>query len=149
MWNKIISQLDQFPDPILTGIDGNGYPYSTPCKPLSDEARQVILIPLKGDVPIQPGPAGLLYHSHNEALWNLKEIQILGNIEPTGQGWIFTPNRFLYGNGKEGFIGQFKMITKARADANHYLQKRSLSRPKIHWDEIVQVKREAKKSRQG
>jgi len=147
MWNDIVTQLAKFPNAVLTAVDPDGYPFSIRCTPQVDSDHQVLRIPHNEDTRLQPGPAGLLCHYHNDLLWDLKSFQILGRLEEIDGTWIFHPERFTPGAGLLGPIDQTKGLFKARADAKKYLQKRGLPRPKVAWDEIKQVKAEAKNGR--
>ena len=144
MWNDIVTQLAKFPTAVLTAVDPDGYPFSIRCTPQIDRERQVLRIPYNGETCLKPGPAGLLCHFHNDQLWDLKSFQVLGQLEQAEGSWVFHPERFIPGNGLLGPLDQMKSLFKARADAKKYLQKRGLPRPKVHWDEINQVKAEAK-----
>lgn len=156
MWPEIVKYLAQFPSAVLTGIDRDGYPFSLRCTPQVDEANQVLRVANIGGAnpgganlgaaSLQPGPAGLLCHSHNEQIWDLKSFQVLGRLEQSAQGWIFRPERFIPGSGITGMSGQMQFIFKARAEAAKYLQKRGLPRPKVHWDEFKALRDEVKKS---
>jgi hypothetical protein len=146
MWPEIVKYLSQFPNAVLTGLDRDGYPFSLRCTPQVDETNQVLRIANTGGAPLQPGPAGLLCHSHNEQIWDLKSFQVLGRLEQTPEGWVFRPERFLPGNGITGMSGQMQFIFKSRAEAAKYLQKRGLPRPQVHWDEFKALRDEVKKS---
>jgi hypothetical protein len=147
MWSDIVIHLGQFPNAVLTGKDREGYPFSIRCKPQVDEGRQVLHIPPFEQGFIQEGPAGLLYHSHNEALWDLKAVQILGRLQQAEGKWVFYPERFIAGAGLQGPVDQMRQLFKARADAKRYLEKRGLPRPKVRWDEIEELKAEIKNSK--
>ena len=146
MWNEIVINLGKFPNAVLTGIDTNRYPYSIRCTPKVDEDRQVLHVLLPSDTFLQPGPADLLCHSHNDQVWDLKAFQVLGKLEQGEQDWIYYPEQFVPGAGLQGPLDQIRALFKARADAKKYLQKRNLPRPKVQWDELNQVKAEARQS---
>lgn len=147
MWDEIVNNLSNFSSAVLNGIDANGYPFSMRCKPQLDEARQALLIDNAGGVPIQPGAAGLLCHSHNEQLWDLKAFLLLGALEATPGGWLFRPEKFLPGQGMGGFAGQMRQLRKSQAETKNYLEKRRLPRPKVRWDEIDELKAEIKRGK--
>ena len=146
MWDKAIKHLGKFPNAVLTGIDAGGYPFSLRCTPKLDEDRKVLLISRAGEVPIQPGPANLLYHYHNDQLWDLKAILVTGSLEQVERGWVFHPERFILSGGLMGPIDQIRFIGNARAETGKYLQKRGLPRPKIAWDEFAELKAEIKRT---
>jgi hypothetical protein len=144
MWNDIVTQLSKYPNAVLTGIDPDGYPFSMRCKPQVDESRKVLLIEQSGDVRIQPGPAGILCHYHDEQMWDLRSFQIHGTLEQAGQIWVFRPERYIPWGSTSGQMDQMRSLFKTRAVANKYLQKRGLPRPKVDWDEIKKLRAEAK-----
>ncbi len=147
MWKPdIIRRLGQFQSAVLSFTGADGYPYSVRCVPQADEANQALRIPATLAAPVQTGLAGLLYHSHDENLWMLKSIQILGRIEPAAQGWIFYPEQYIPGGAFAGQLAQMRWIFKARAEANKYLAKKGLARPKVRWDEFSALKDEAKRA---
>jgi len=145
MWPEIVSNLAKFPSAVLSGTDAQGYPFSIRCIPEVDQARQVLRISLSGDVPIQPGAAGLLCHSHDELLWNLKSFLVRGRLEQDDRGWVFRPEKFIPGGGMQGPLGDMKAMIRTRGIANRYLKKRRLPRPKVPWDEIKALRAEAKR----
>lgn len=147
MWNEIVKYLGMFPSAVLTGIDSAGYPFSRRCTPRADMARQLLHIAEAGDGQLQPGPAGLLCHDHNDQLWDLKAVQVTGTLERAEQGWLFHPQRYVTGGALLGPLGQMQFVTRAQATARKYLQKRGLPRPKVRWDELEAVKKEAKKGK--
>ncbi len=144
MWNEIVKHLGKFPSAVLTGIDADGYPFSLRCTPQLDDSRKVLLIARSGAALIQTGPAGLLCHSHNDQLWEIKSIQILGRLEQAGQNWVLHPERFIPGGGIQGQISQMQILWKARSDAKKYLQKRGLPWPKVRWEGFQATKAEAR-----
>jgi hypothetical protein len=146
MWNEIVKHQGKFSNAVLTGLDAGGYPFSVRCTPQIDESNQVLKIMLPEQGLIRPGPAGLLYHTHNAKLWDLLVMQVLGRLEQAEHSWVFYPERFIPGAGLQGPVDQMKLLFKARADAKKYLQKRGLPRPQVRWDELNELKAEIKKS---
>jgi len=147
MWDEIKKYLAMFPNAVLTGIDADGYPFSVRCLPMQDEAKQGLRIAGVADGRLQPGPAGILCHSHDEKLWDLKSFQIHGKLERATDGWVFTPERFIAGQGLQGMAGQLQGLSKARADAGRYLEKRGLARPQVQWGVFQALQREVKGER--
>lgn len=146
MWPEIVSNLEKFSSAVLTGTDTEGYPFSIRCFPEVDHADQILRIRPPDDAPIQPGPAGLLCHFHDEGLWNLKSFLVRGSLEQNDGDWIFRPQKFIPGVGMGGLIGDMKAMWKTRGIVNRYLEKHGLPRPKVPWDEIKALRAEAKKS---
>jgi hypothetical protein len=140
MWDKIVQTLPQYPSAVLTGQDAQGYPYSVRCRPQPDNTQQVLRVQLPPGAPIQPGPAGLLCHYHNDQLWDLKSFTLRGVLAQDGTSWTFRPLHLPESSGK-GVVGIIRFLIKSRRDANAYLKKRGLPRPRIPWDEVEALKR--------
>jgi hypothetical protein len=145
MWAKLVKSLAIFSSAVLTGLDADGYPFSVRCTLRPDHERQVLNVHLPAASGIQPGLAGLLCHSHDEWLWNLKSFGIQGRLEQEAGGWVFHPLRFIPGAGMEGPLGQFRMIQKGRKSAQQYLEKRGLPRPAVDWQGIKALRAQLKK----
>lgn len=147
MWSELVKSLPAFPTAVLTIVGADGYPFSLRCEPQIDEAKQVLRLYLSdpGAQFVRSGAATLLYHSHNQLLWDLKYIQITGQIEQTDDHWTFQPEKFTPGGSFVGQWDQMRSLFKASADARRYLQKHQLQRPKVRWDEFRAVIAEARK----
>lgn len=57
---------------MLNATDPDGRPYSVRCRPRPDSSAGVLRLDLARGGEIQPGPASLLCHTHDEELWNQK-----------------------------------------------------------------------------
>jgi hypothetical protein len=130
---------------VLTGIDAEGYPYSVRNRPHMDPFESILLMRLPAGIPIRPGPASLLCHSHDEYLWNLKSFLVRGALAREDGTWIFRPGRFISGAGIGGPMGMVRFVTGSRMNARRYLQKRGLPRPRIPWDEVNAIKAQARR----
>jgi len=134
MWAEVQRHLREFSSPILTGVDGDGYPVSIRCAPELDEAQRVLRVSLPGWTRIRKGPASLLCHGHNDLLWNLRSFLVRGTLEPAGgETWLFRPARFVPGVGIAGLAGMVRFALAKRRTARRYLQRRGLARPRIDW----------------
>ena len=139
MWDKIVNGLAMFSSAVLIGRDADGYPFSLRCHPQLDSAHQLLRLSLPAEINLQEGLAVLLCHSHDEKMWTLKNFNVRGYLAREGDAWIFRPQQFIPGIGMQGPLDQISTLRKTRAVAQAYLKKRSLSRPKIQWDEIKQL----------
>lgn len=144
MWSKIIKYLADFPTAVLTGIDHSGYPFSFRCKPDPINHLQVLHVEVPAYADIQPGPAGLLCHKHDDQLWNLESFIVRGSLERDGEDWLFRPIKFIQGAGIGGMIGMVNFLRSGRRTAQQYLDKRGLTRPKIEWEKVHEVWAELK-----
>jgi hypothetical protein len=144
MWDDIMKHLPDFESAVLTGVDAEGYPFSVRCWPYPDAAAaEVLRVQLAADTLIQPGPASLLCHKHDENLWNLKSFLVRGALSRDERGWKFEPLRFIPGAGIGGLPAMARFFIGSRRNAARYLKKRGLARPRIPWDEINAVKKQA------
>lgn len=143
MWPKLIKYLARFESVVIIGRDADGYPFSLRCHPLPDSVAQVLRFTLPTTTPIQAGAAVLLCHAHDEKLWSLKNFNVRGELQSSVVGtWIFRPSQFIEGAGLSP-LSELWQVLKLRAVTNRYLQKRNLPRPKIAWDEIKRLHKEA------
>jgi len=141
MWDDITKHLKDFESAVVTGVDAEGYPFSVRCWPYPDAAgAEVLRVQLPAGTPIQPGPASLLCHEHDENLWNLKSFLVRGVLSRDEKGWLFEPLRFIPGAGIGGLPAMARFFIGSRRNARRYLKKRGLARPSIPWDEINAAK---------
>jgi hypothetical protein len=138
VWDEIVEHLADFESAVLTGLDPEGYPYSVRCRP--DPASQVLRVQLPARVPIQSGPASLLCHRHDENLWNLKSFLVRGRLTREGEAWCFCPQRFVPAAGIGGPMGVLRFVIGSRGSAKRYLERRGLSRPRVPWKELNEIK---------
>jgi hypothetical protein len=102
MWTEIEKYLPLFESAVLNASDREGYPYSVRCRPELDRPAGILRIDFAGGTNVQAGPASLLYHSHDEELWNQKIFLLRGRVEETGDGQVFRPEKFVPSIGTEG-----------------------------------------------
>jgi hypothetical protein len=138
VWAEMEKDLAAFETGVLNATDPDGYPYSVRCRPRPDSSAGVVRLDLAGGEAVRPGPASLLFHSHDEELWNQKVFLLLGRLEGAGDGLVFRPERRVGGMGLRSAV---RMLMGARKTASAYLKKRGLERPRIPWDEVEEIKR--------
>jgi len=137
MWAEVQRHLRGFSNPVLTGRDGDGYPFSVRCALQLDETQQVLRLSLPGWTRIGPGPASLLCHGHNDLLWDLRSFMVRGTLEPSGgETWVFRPSRFVPGIGTGGVAGMVRFALAKRRAARRYLERRGMPRPRIDWGQL-------------
>ncbi len=140
MWDDIIKYLPKFESAVLTGVDAEGYPFGIRCRPRADEEARVLRVQVPEDVPIRSGRASLLYHEHDENLWNLKSFMVRGDLRRDGRECSFYPKTFVPGVAVGGLRGMVQFVVGSRRTTNRYLGKRGLSRPVVPWREINAIK---------
>lgn len=136
MWSELYKYSAQFKSAVLTGVNADGYPYSVRCTPTFDEFRFALYIGLANELAIEPGRASLLYHQHNEQLWDLKMFLVRGFLEYDTERWVFYPGQLILGNGLRHPLHDIAAIMRMRRAAKQYLHRRGLERPSIPWAEI-------------
>ena len=136
MWTEIVNEMADFSTAVLTSVDASGYPLSIRCKPNQDSVAQVLRLQIPEYIQFQPGPAGLLYHKHDESLWNLKSFMLRGLLEQDAQGWFFRPLTYTPGPGIGGLPAMMKFLLNGRRSTKQFLEKRHLPRPVIDWDTV-------------
>jgi hypothetical protein len=136
MWNDIAKYLPNFPSAVLNGVDTHGYPFSVRCQPELDDTAQVLRVSLPQGTEIQPGPASLLCHKHDEWLWNLQSFVVRGTFAQDDHGWILCPLQFIPGAGIGGLWALVQFVRTGRRTTRRYLDKRGLQRPDIAWDQV-------------
>ncbi|MGD2157773.1 MAG: hypothetical protein PVG14_08285 [Anaerolineales bacterium] len=137
MWKKIEKYAPLFASAVLTGVDEQGYPFGLRCQPKLDLERRLLRVKANNTIRLQDGPACLLFHSHDERLWNQKSFVLSGELEASREGWDFRPVRFIPGMGLSGIRSYWSFITKGRRRAKNYLVKRGLPRPKVDWEAFL------------
>jgi len=142
MWAEIEKYLPLFESAVLNAGDGEGCPYSIRCRPELDRPAEILRLDLAEGTNVQAGPASLLFHSHDEKLWNQKIFLLRGRLEAAGDGHVFRPEKFVPSIGTGGPLGTMHMILGVRKASATYLNRRNLVRPSIPWAEIEAVKEE-------
>jgi hypothetical protein len=137
MWNQLSRYLPEFSSAVLTSVDPAGFPFSLRCQPRLNPARQVLLIDLPVSAPLQPGPAGLLCHTHNDHLWNLKSFVVRGALERDGAAWLLRPAQFIPGMGIGGWRSYVHFVRHGRQATRAYFAKRGLPQPHVDLDAML------------
>lgn len=139
MWHKAARALATYSEAVLNATDADGYPLSVrQTAPLSKYDPEHGTMPVVLPDALHPveGPASLLAHYHNDKLWDLRAMLIKGRIERRGDGWTFVSTEYKPQS-------SWAMVTGAKRAAKQYLAKRGLGRPKIAFDVIRRLFREA------
>ena len=130
------------PSAVISGRDAQGYPFSARCRPTPDAASHTLRVMLPPEAPIEPGPAGLLCHSHDDLLWKQESFGLRGALQRADDGWRLEPLAIIPGISPDVLsLGRFFIDSRRKAKA--YLAKRNLPRPTIPWDDIIAVKKQA------
>jgi hypothetical protein len=143
MWDEITRCLPEYPSAVLTAPDEDGYPFSLRCHPVPDAASHALRVRVPPQVPVQPGPANLLCHKHDEWLWHQRSFLVRGTLERNGGDWLLHPRGYLPGVGYGGPLGVVRFVLSARGAARRYLAARHLPRPPVPWNELAELKHQA------
>jgi hypothetical protein len=146
MWDSLLHYMSKFNSAVLTSLDAVGCPFSVRCQPQPDSTVRVLRLSLPEDTPLRPGPACLLFHKHDDRLWNLLSFVVRGTLEREGQGWILRPAQFVPGVGIGGLMSYVRFLVNGRRTTSRYLRKRGLARPRIAWHEWQEVFDQAKET---
>ncbi len=139
MWAKAAKAVAGFSEGVVTAFDSHGMPISVRQLSLPYDAtsgRMAVTIPDALDATA--GPASLVCHFHDDAMWNMRAIQLKGRIERDGASWVFVTTSFTPPS-------MIAMIRGIHRSANQYLAKRNLPRPKVAFDVIDRLWEQVKK----
>ena len=81
----------------------------------------------------------MLFHKHDENLWNLKSFVVQGSTYRDETGWLLQPEHFIPGMGIGGVNSYLSFVVNGRWNTSRYLKKRGLRRPKVDWNELAQM----------
>jgi hypothetical protein len=145
VWAETAKWLAKYPEAVVTALDVNGYPFSVRQSTSSYNARTGEL-PVELPETLRPtsGPANLLCHKHDEALWNLSSIQIAGVLDRGYNGWVFVSSAFT----PPSRLALLQLSRRSRATSRRYLAKRRLEAPKVNWVAVKQVWKEVRAQQQ-
>lgn len=139
-WRTITSELLRYDSAVIAARDGHGYPVSLRCIPLRDDRTETFAVSIPDGLGVEPGPAWLLCHFHDERFWSLRSFGARGILESTDGGWRFRPTTFVAGMG--GVAAAMRLFIGGRRRAQRYLAARGLEPPEIPWDRFTAIKRE-------
>ena len=144
--DEIIGLMADYDSAVITGVDGNGYPVSVRCIPRPDHEAQVLRFDIPDNLGFQRGPASILYHIHDEWLFNMTSFGIRGTLERDEVGWLLRPVRTVPGAGLSP-MDLLNLVRNGRRNTKKYLNKRGLPRPKIPWKTIQDAYKGVTKAR--
>jgi hypothetical protein len=133
-------RAERFSSAVLTWIDASGFPFSIRCRPVIGPSG--VRIDLSNSIAAEPGRAGLLYHSHNDKLWRLRMLLVVGLLEREGRAWVFHPQKIITGVAGVNKLHMLRSLVNARRTASRYLNQRHMPRPEVQWKRIRELQRE-------
>ena len=135
MWSEILKYSDLYESAVLTLLADDGYPFSLRCNSEPDSANKTLRLVLPLGVGLKSGPASLLWHRHDERLWNLNSFGVRGLLLDDNKGWYVRPEAFIPGVGVGGWRSYVRFLVNGRRTTRRYLERRGLPRPKFDWAE--------------
>ena len=136
MWSDILKYSGEYQSAVLTVVDSAGYPFSLRCQPQPDSATETIRLEIPASTTFDPGSACLLWHRHDERLWNLHSFAVRGTLSQDETGWTVRPEQFIPGVGIGGWRSYVRFLVNGRRTTRRYLEQRNLPRPKLDWHEF-------------
>ncbi|HEY8597449.1 MAG TPA: hypothetical protein VIL85_03395 [Thermomicrobiales bacterium] len=143
MWAELVRYHALFDSAVLTGRDAAGYPFSVRCVPRPDAATRTLRLTLLDGTPLVPGPSSIIWHSHDEQLSSLRNMNLRGTLERDAAGWFLRPLQLLPLMGLGNPLAVLPFLIGAYRTTKRYLAKRGLPRPAIPWAKINEAKRHA------
>lgn len=134
MWSELV----EFGSAVVTTIDPAGFPTSVRCRPFPD--GELISFDLPDGAGLQPGRASLLCHSHDELLWNLRFVNLIGDLEYGVRAWVSPPTPPGHRRRHRRAPGGPPSSPGLTAHAGGYLDRRGLERPAIPWSSLEAIK---------
>ena len=135
-----LRQLSTFPSAVLATCDPDGAPRLRGVRVTGSAGDELALDVPEPDDELRPGPASLLAHSHDEQLWSLRSVGVVGELLAGGQRWTFHPERIVGDSGRASPVAILRQMRGLRGTARAYLERRSLERPQIPWPAVRALK---------
>ena len=131
-------QLVTFPSAVLGTTTPEGAPVLRRVH-VTGSAGDALVLDVPPDGDLRPGPASLLAHSHDEKLWSLRSLGVVGELV-AGPTWTFRPERIIGDSGRATPLAIVRQLRRLRRTAQGYLDRRSLPRPQIPWADLTTLK---------
>ena len=133
-----LRQLATFPSAVLGTTTPDGAPLLRRVH-VTGSAGDAPVLDVPPDDDLRPGPASLLAHSHDEKLWSLRSLGVVGELV-AGPTWTFRPERMIGDSGAATPLAIVRQLRRLRRTAQGYLDRRSLPRPQIPWADLKTLK---------
>ena len=136
--------LSGYDSAVLAARDAGGHPWLLRVRPDLDPGTGVLGLDVPDDEPVQPGPASLLVHRHDEQLWNMSSGVVAGDLVRRDEGWGLVPTRVVPGASTDP-LRMVQGVRGCRRSARQYLERRRLAPPPVDWAAFDALKAEAKR----
>jgi hypothetical protein len=133
VWSEAAKRLAEYREAIVTALDPEGYPVSIrQAAPRYDPATGEFTVEWPSGLAVSEGPAVALCHSHDEKLWNIRQLQIKGRLERRNDRWVFLSTGFRAPATSQ--LGTFlRLACDMRKAGKRYLDPRGLKKPTVNW----------------
>ncbi|MFB9593619.1 MULTISPECIES: pyridoxamine 5'-phosphate oxidase family protein [Streptomyces] len=126
------AQLAGLPTAVLAARDASGAPVLARTRPRPTAAGYLVEVPR--DCPVEPGPASLLVHRHDERLDHMYNALVRGDLRQTAAGWVMVPSSVVEPMGSGRASDALRVLRRTWRSTDRYLARRGLRRPKVQWD---------------
>jgi hypothetical protein len=141
VWSEAAKELAGFEEAVLTALDPAGYPVSVRQKaPCYDPATGEFTVAWPSGLSVAEGPATVLCHSHDENLWNIRQMQVKGRLERRADQWVFTSTEFRRPP-RSQLTTFWRMSRDMRTAGRRYLDRRGLELPTVNWKALQALRR--------
>jgi hypothetical protein len=136
MWSEAAKRLAGYDEAVVTAVDPAGYPVSIrQAAPCYEPGTGEFTVEWPSLLAVTEGPATVLCHSHDEKLWNIKQLQIKGRLERRAGQWVFVSTELRPSPASQ--LGIFLRLARdMRKSGKRYLDRRGLEKPKVNWEAL-------------
>ncbi|MFE1788802.1 pyridoxamine 5'-phosphate oxidase family protein [Streptomyces sp. NPDC059525] len=125
-------QLGRTPTAVLAARSASGAPVLARTRPRPTRSGYLVEVP--ADCPVEPGPASLLVHRHDELLNHMYNALVRGDLRRTDAGWLLEPSTVIEPMGSGRASDALRVLSRTKRSTDRYLRRRGLRRPKVQWD---------------
>lgn len=136
---RALAELAGYSSAVLSTRTDDGMPSLRRVRVTGPGAAGRLRLFVPPDDQLRPGPASLLAHFHDEQLWSLRSVVVVGELIDTDV-WTFRPERIVGGGSSVNPVTLLREMSRLRTTARGYLEKRSLPRPAVAWASVRALK---------
>ncbi|MEV5706418.1 pyridoxamine 5'-phosphate oxidase family protein [Actinoallomurus sp. NPDC052274] len=131
--------LAGFPSAVLGARDASGAPQLARTRVTATAGGFAVGPP--PECAVVPGPASLLVHRHDDHLNAVRNVLVRGELRADGDDWLLVPDRVVEPGNVEKPREAIRTLRNVRRATRRYLERRSLSRPRVEWDRFRELAR--------
>ncbi|MFD0353405.1 pyridoxamine 5'-phosphate oxidase family protein [Streptomyces sp. NPDC127110] len=141
------AQLAGLPTAVLAARDASGAPVLARTRPRPTAAGYLVEVP--ADCGVEPGPASLLVHRHDERLDRMYNALVRGELRRSAAGWVVVPSAVVEPMGSGRASDALRVLRHTWRSTDRYLARRGLRRPKVQWDRFRALAEQGKERERG